>query len=123
MSYEIRVLELMDVDVESSFLVLAHEMGVVTRAKTSPYLILGGSEPILVDTGASSPEIMAASGMAGDTSEQQQLESQLGRHGVGPGHALDPPHDTHIDHAGQDDRFPEATVVMTRASSSSRPPA
>ena len=58
MSYEIKVLDLMDVDVESSFLVLARDMGVVARAKTWAYLVLGGSDAILVDTGASSTGIM-----------------------------------------------------------------
>jgi glyoxylase-like metal-dependent hydrolase (beta-lactamase superfamily II) len=113
--YEIKVLDLMDVDVESSFLVLAHEMGVVTRAKTWSYLLLGGDDPILVDTGASSPEIMGRLGMTGYTSEEQRLERQMARHGVGLADVRWILHThTHIDHAGQDDRFPEATVVMTR---------
>ena len=71
MDYEIKLLDLMDVDVESSFLVLAHDMGIVTRAKTWAYLLLGGDDPILVDTGASSPEIMGRLGMTGHTSEEQ----------------------------------------------------
>ena len=82
MDYEIKMLDLMDVDVESSFLVLAHDMGIVTRAKTWAYLLLGGDDPILVDTGASSPEIMARLGMTGHTSEEQRLEWQLAKHGV-----------------------------------------
>jgi glyoxylase-like metal-dependent hydrolase (beta-lactamase superfamily II) len=113
--YEIKLLDLMDVDVESSFLVLAHDMGIVTRAKTWAYLLLGGDDPILVDTGASSPEIMARLGMTGHTSEEQRLEWQLAKHGVGLPDVRWILHThTHIDHAGQDDRFPEATVVMTR---------
>ena len=115
MDYEIKLLDLMDVDVESSFLVLAHDMGIVTRAKTWAYLLLGGDDPILVDTGASSPEIMARLGMTGHTSEEQRLEWQLERHGVGLADVRWILHThTHIDHAGQDDRFPAATVVMTR---------
>jgi ribonuclease BN (tRNA processing enzyme) len=114
-SYEIKVLDLMDVDVESSFLVLAHDMGVVRRAKTWAYLLLGGSDAILVDTGASSTGIMGRLGMVGHTSEDQRLESQLARHGVAPGDVRWILHThAHIDHAGQDDRFPAATVVMTR---------
>jgi glyoxylase-like metal-dependent hydrolase (beta-lactamase superfamily II) len=113
--YEIKLLDLMDVDVESSFLVLAHDMGIVTRAKTWAYLLLGGDDPILVDTGASSPEIMGRLGMTGQTSEEQRLEWQLAKHGVGLTDVRWILHThTHIDHAGQDDRFPEATVVMTR---------
>jgi glyoxylase-like metal-dependent hydrolase (beta-lactamase superfamily II) len=114
-SYEIKVLDLMDVDVESSFLVLAHDMGVVTRAKTWAYLLVGGSDAILVDTGASSTGIMGRLGMVGHTSGEQELESQLARHGVAPGDVRWILHThAHIDHAGQDDRFPGATVVMTR---------
>jgi glyoxylase-like metal-dependent hydrolase (beta-lactamase superfamily II) len=113
--YEIKVLDLMDVDVESSFLVLAHDMGVVTRAKTWAYLILGGDDVILVDTGASSPEIMRRLGMTGYTCEEQRLENQLARHGVRMDDVRWILHThTHIDHAGQDDRFPAATVVMNR---------
>jgi glyoxylase-like metal-dependent hydrolase (beta-lactamase superfamily II) len=113
--YEIKLLDLMDVDVESSFLVLAHDMGIVTRAKTWAYLLLGGADPILVDTGASSPEIMGRLGMTGHTSEEQRLEWQLAKHGVGLSDVRWILHThTHIDHAGQDDRFPGATVVMTR---------
>ena len=115
MEYEIKVLDLMDVDVESSFLVLAHDMGIVTRAKTWSYLILGGDDPILVDTGASSTEIMGRLGMTGYTSEEQRLENQLALHGVAMGDVRWILHThTHIDHAGQDDRFPEATVVLNR---------
>jgi glyoxylase-like metal-dependent hydrolase (beta-lactamase superfamily II) len=114
-SYEIKMLDLMDVDVESSFLVLARDMGVVARAKTWAYLLLGGSDAILVDTGASSTEIMGRLGMVGHTSEDQRLESQLARHGVAPEDVRWILHThAHIDHAGQDDRFPGATVVMTR---------
>jgi glyoxylase-like metal-dependent hydrolase (beta-lactamase superfamily II) len=113
--YEIKLLDLMDVDVESSFLVLAHDMGIVTRAKTWAYLLLGGDDPILVDTGASSPEIMGRLGMTGHASEEQRLEWQLAKHGVGLPDVRWILHThTHIDHAGQDDRFPAATVVMTR---------
>jgi glyoxylase-like metal-dependent hydrolase (beta-lactamase superfamily II) len=115
MEYEIKVLDLMDVDVESSFLVLAHDMGIVTRAKTWSYLILGGDDPVLVDTGASSTEIMGRLGMIGYTSEEQRLEHQLTLHGVAMEDVRWILHThTHIDHAGQDDRFPGATVVMNR---------
>jgi glyoxylase-like metal-dependent hydrolase (beta-lactamase superfamily II) len=95
--------------------VLARDMGVVARAKTWAYLLLGGSDAILVDTGASSTEIMGRLGMVGHTSEDQRLESQLARHGVAPEDVRWILHThAHIDHAGQDDRFPGATVVMTR---------
>ncbi len=40
-------------------------MGTRTRAKTWGFLILGGDDPILVDTGAMNTEIMARLGMTG----------------------------------------------------------
>jgi hypothetical protein len=82
MSLEIKTLDLIDVELESSFLVLARNMGVRVRVPTFGYLILGGEDPILVDTGASHPEIMERLGMVGWVSEEQKLENQLGRYGV-----------------------------------------
>ncbi len=63
--YEIRLLDLIDIEAEASFLVLAHDIGKVARAKCWGYLILGGDDPILVDTGVSDPEILARLGMTG----------------------------------------------------------
>jgi len=42
---EIKVLDLVDVDVQRAFLVLARELGSVVRAKTWSYLLLGGDDP------------------------------------------------------------------------------
>ncbi len=55
MPYEIKILDILDIELESSFLVLARNMGVVTKVKTWSYLILGGSDPIVVDTGRIEP--------------------------------------------------------------------
>jgi hypothetical protein len=68
-TYEIKVLDLMDVDVQRAFLVLARQLGSVVRAKTWSYLILGGDDPILVDTGASDPTIVGRLGMTGYVEE------------------------------------------------------
>jgi len=57
---EIKVLDLVDVDVQRAFLVLARELGSVVRAKTWSYLLLGGDDPILADTGATDPESVTA---------------------------------------------------------------
>ena len=115
MTYEIKALDLMDCTVESSFLVLARGMGVQVDAKIYVYLLLGGDDPILVDTGAANPEIMGRLGMGGSVSEEQLLENRLAEHGVGMSDVRWIVHTHHhIDHAGQDDRFPEATVVANR---------
>jgi glyoxylase-like metal-dependent hydrolase (beta-lactamase superfamily II) len=116
MAYEIRILDVLDIELESSFLVLARNMGQTTRVKTWCYLLLGpDTEPILVDTGAASPEIMSTLGMVGIQTEEMRLESQLAKHGVAMDDVrwiLHTHH--HIDHAGQDDRFPKATVITRR---------
>jgi glyoxylase-like metal-dependent hydrolase (beta-lactamase superfamily II) len=91
-------------------------MGQVTRVKTWSYLLLGrDTGPVIVDTGAKSPEIMATLGMTGIQTEEMTLERQLAKHGVGMDDVrwiLHTHH--HIDHAGQDDRFPKATVITNR---------
>ena len=116
MAYEIKLLDLIDIDLESSFLVLARNMGIRTRVKTWGYLILGPeTEPILVDTGASHPEIMETLGMTGIVSGEMTMEAQLARFGLAQDDVrwiLHTHH--HIDHAGQDDRFPKATVITRR---------
>ncbi|MBA2357801.1 MAG: MBL fold metallo-hydrolase [Actinobacteria bacterium] len=115
MAYEIKLLDLIDIDLESSFLVLGRNMGISTRVKTWGCLVLGGDDPVLVDTGASGTEIMQRLGMTGYITEEMQLENQLALHGV----AIDDVRwvlhtHHHIDHAGQDDRFPKATVITNR---------
>jgi glyoxylase-like metal-dependent hydrolase (beta-lactamase superfamily II) len=113
MALEIKVLDLIDIELESSFLVLGRNMGITTRVSTWGHLILGGDDPILVDTGASGPEIIARLGMTGYVSEEQRLESQLGRYGLKPKDIRWILHThLHIDHAGQDDRFPNSTTVV-----------
>ena len=112
MALEVKLLDLIDIELESSFLVLARNMGQKARAKTWGSLILGGDDPILVDTGASHPEIMQRLGMTGWISEEQRIENQLARYGVKPKDVRYILHThNHIEHAGQDDRFPMTTTV------------
>ena len=78
MAYEIKMLDLIDIELESSFLVLARNMGIRTQVKTWGFLILGpDTEPILVDTGASHPEIMETLGMTGTVTKEMTLRRQL----------------------------------------------
>ena len=116
-AHELKLLSLTDVFVESSFLVLGHNMGTPIWVHSWGVLILGNpAGPILVDTGARDPEIMARLGMQGRVDEDMQLENALGAHGVSIGDVAAVLHThCHIDHAGQDERFPMATpVVMNR---------
>jgi glyoxylase-like metal-dependent hydrolase (beta-lactamase superfamily II) len=116
-AHEIKLLSLIDIELESSFLVLARNMGIRTVAPTWGVLILGNPVgPILVDTGARDPEIMERLHMTGFVAEDQGLDAQLAEHGLERGdvHCILHTH-THIDHAGGDDRFPMSTpVVMNR---------
>ena len=115
--HEIKLLSLIDIELESSFLVLARNMGIRTVAPTWGALILGNpAGPILVDTGASDPEIMERLHMTGSVAEGQGLDAQLAEHGLDRGdiHCILHTH-THIDHAGGDAGFPMSTpVVMNR---------
>jgi glyoxylase-like metal-dependent hydrolase (beta-lactamase superfamily II) len=116
-THEIRLLPLIDVFVESSFLVLGRNMGTPVWVNTWGVLVLGNpAGPILVDTGASSAGIMERLGMKGRITEEMQLENALAAHGVGIGDVAAVLHThCHIDHAGQDSRFPMTTpVVMNR---------
>ncbi|MEA2457617.1 MAG: hypothetical protein QOC95_589 [Thermoleophilaceae bacterium] len=116
MALEIKLLDLIDIELDSSFLVLARNMGQTAKVKTWGVLILGGDAPILIDTGSVNAEIMGRLGMVGHVSEQQRLEYQLGLHGVKLTDVACVIHThTHIDHAGQDHLFPMTTpVVMNR---------
>ncbi len=113
-AHEIRLLSLIDVFVESSFLVLARNMGTPVWVHTWGFLILGNpAGPILVDTGARDPEIMQRLGMEGRVDEDMQLENALAAHGVAIDEVAAVVHThCHIDHAGQDERFPMTTPVV-----------
>jgi glyoxylase-like metal-dependent hydrolase (beta-lactamase superfamily II) len=112
--HEIKLLSLTDVYVESSFLVLGRNMGTPVWVHTWGLLILGNpAGPLLVDTGARDPEIMQRLGMQGRVDEDMQLENALGAQGVAIEDVAAVLHThCHIDHAGQDDRFPMTTPVV-----------
>jgi glyoxylase-like metal-dependent hydrolase (beta-lactamase superfamily II) len=113
MGLEIKVLDLGDIELESSFLVLGHDCGVKLEVPTFGFLILGGETPIVVDTGFSRPEIMGNLGMKGFYKGDQGMSKQLAKHGLSEsdvGYILHT--HLHIDHAGKDSEFPMDTVVV-----------
>src|SRR5436305_15079165 len=82
-AHEIKLLPLIEIELESSFLVLARNMGIRTRVPTWGALILGNpAGPILVDTGVSDPEIMERLHMTGYVGEGQGLDAALAAHGL-----------------------------------------
>ena len=63
MALEIKILDYGDIELESSFLVLGRDCGRTRRVPTYGFLILGGTWPVLVDTGYRSNQIMETLGM------------------------------------------------------------
>ncbi|MBC8162271.1 MAG: MBL fold metallo-hydrolase [Roseiflexaceae bacterium] len=116
MALEVKVLSLGDIALESSFLVLGRNMGTVARVPTFGFLILGGNDPILVDTGYVNPDIMRALGMDGIQREEDKLVNRLAEHGVRPKDVRYVLHThLHIDHAGlsatPESPFPATTIM------------
>ncbi len=116
MALEIRLLDYGDIELESSFLVLARDCGRTRRVPVYGFLILGGQYPIVVDTGYRDNAIMETLGMRGLQFHENMIERQLAKHGVKPGDVRYVLHThLHIDHAGKDDHFPmNTTVVINR---------
>jgi glyoxylase-like metal-dependent hydrolase (beta-lactamase superfamily II) len=113
MGLEIKILDLGDIELESSFLVLGHDCGKLIQVPVFGFLILGGETPIVVDTGFSSPEIMGNLGMRGFYNGDQGLDKQLAKHGLQKSEVGFVLHThLHIDHAGKDSEFPMDTVVV-----------
>ena len=117
MGLEVKVLDLGDIELDTSFLVLAQDPGRRQEVPTFGFLITGGEAPVVVDTGFSRPEIMGNLGMKGWWRDGQGMEKQLARYDLEM-------HDVryvlhthlHIDHAGYDSMFPidGTTVVINR---------
>ena len=117
MGLEVKVLDLGDIELDTSFLVLALEPGQAQEVPTLGFLITGGDAPIVVDTGFSDPSIMGNLGMTGWWRDEQGMEKQLAKHGLEMQDVRYVLHThLHIDHAGYDDRFPMdgTTVVINR---------
>jgi glyoxylase-like metal-dependent hydrolase (beta-lactamase superfamily II) len=116
LALDIKLLDYGDIELESSFLVLARDCGRIRRVPVYGFLILGGQYPIVVDTGYRDNAIMETLGMRGLQFHENMIERQLARHGVKPGDVRYVLHThLHIDHAGKDDHFPmNTTVVINR---------
>ena len=117
MGLEVKVLDLGDIELDTSFLVLALEPGQAQQVPTLGFLITGGEAPIVVDTGFSDPSIMGNLGMTGWWRDEQGMEKQLAKHGLEMKDVRYVLHThLHIDHAGYDDQFPldGTTVVINR---------
>jgi len=116
MALEIKIIDYGDIELENSFLVLGHNCGRTKRVAVYGYLILGGTHPILVDTGYRDNAIMESLGMRGLQFHENMVENQLAKYGLKLGDVRYILHThLHIDHAGKDDLFPmNTTVVVNR---------
>ena len=117
MGLEVKVLDLGDIELDTSFLVLAQDPGRRQEVPTFGFLIVGGEAPIVVDTGFSEPSIMGNLGMQGWWRDGQGMEGQLEKHGLKMEDVRYVLHThLHIDHAGYDSHFPMdgTTVVINR---------
>ena len=113
MALEIKILDYGDIELESSFLVLGRDCGRVRRVPVLGFLVLGGTWPIVIDTGYRSNQIMETLGMRGLQSHETMIENQLKKHGLRLGDVRYVLHThLHIDHAGKDDLFPMNTAVV-----------
>lgn len=117
--YKINVLHVANLgQIDSSFLVNKYKPGEKLPVPTYSYLITGeGIEPMLVDTGVkeSFPEIMGRLGMTAEIKENMTYEAQLAKFGYKIEDIKYVLHThLHIDHAGNDDLFTNAKIIMPR---------
>jgi len=107
MTWEIRVLDLGEVELDGSRTVITRPPGKKVRVPVLAFLLLGDRGPILVDSGFRNPEILTRLGMRGFQSEEQRLERRLAAHGLGPADLeLVIYTHLHIDHGGHPELFP-----------------
>ena len=115
MALEIKILDYGDVEqLELSFLVLGRDCGRTRRVPVFGFLILGGTWPVVVDTGYRSNQIMETTlHVRGLQSHETMIENQPKKYGARMGDVRYVLHThLHIDHAGKDDLFPMNTAVV-----------
>lgn len=113
MTYEIRLLDLGEVQLDGSRTVITRKPGIPVRVPVFSFLLLGGTDPVVVDTGFRHPSILERLGMRAFQMPEQTVERQLAVHGLRPSdlrHVVQT--HLHIDHAGQTDIFPMTTTVI-----------
>jgi glyoxylase-like metal-dependent hydrolase (beta-lactamase superfamily II) len=112
-AFEIHVLDLGTIEADASEVVLGRAPGSRQRVPTFGHLLLGGEQPVLVDSGFAAPDVLARLGMAGFKTPEQALERQLGAHGVqidDIGMLINT--HLHLDHCGQNHRFELKTPIV-----------
>lgn len=114
MSYTIHPMSLGELTIDTSYLVFSWKPGTKVQAPYLAYLILGGEQPIVVDTGMRVDEGVPIPSHR-RIEPEHALAAQLGRHGVKPADVgLVVMTHLHIDHTGNVDRFPNARILIQR---------
>ncbi|WP_118137939.1 N-acyl homoserine lactonase family protein [Oceanicella sp. SM1341] len=112
MALKIHALTFGELTMDASGLVLFRAPGTRVTIPFLGYLITGGQEPVLVDTGASDAVDWAAFGMGFRKTPEMALDAQLARFGLRRGDIGKVVHThAHLDHVGQDNLFPMSTMV------------
>lgn len=112
MSLKIYPINLGNMTLDSSGLVLFRNPGVRTTIPVLGFLILGGEEPLLVDTGSASAEQYEIFGIGAEQTEEMSIQHHLAQHGLRMKDIRHVIHThAHIDHSGQDHLFPMSTTV------------
>lgn len=112
MSLKIYPIKYGEMDFESSGLVMFRKPGTTVTIPIMGFLILGGQEPIIVDTGPRSQEDVNALGYPYRVGEEDSFDFHLAQHGLKRSDIRHIVHTHgHLDHAGGSFNFPMTTQV------------
>jgi N-acyl homoserine lactone hydrolase len=116
MALQIHPINFGNMALDASGLVLFRTPGVQVTIPVLGFVITGGSEPILIDTGAASVELIESFGFGYEVAEEMTIDHHLAAHGLRRSDIRHIVHThAHLDHVGQTSSFPMSTQVsMTR---------
>lgn len=113
--WKIQTLDLGEVALNQSRLIVAAEPGKMMQAPVQGWLLTGPKYAVVIDTGFRHPDILQRLGdrAQGIETPSQRVMAQLAQHGVRPADIRYVLHThLHIDHAGQTDDFPMSTTAV-----------
>ncbi|WP_434627502.1 N-acyl homoserine lactonase family protein [Pseudomonas sp. Z6-14] len=112
MALKIHPINLGNMQMDSSGLVMFRNPGEQVTIPVLGFLITGGEEPILVDTGSRNAQQYEEYGLTYEVTPQMTLEYHLAQHGLRMKDIRHIVHThAHIDHVGMTDLFPMTTTV------------
>lgn len=117
MPLTVHPLDVGDLQLDMTFWAWQTSPGTAEWRPTTAWLVLGGHEPLLIDSSFRSvADAAAEQGLAARRSSDQELAAQLAHHGLELGDIKAIVHThLHMDHAGQDVQMPEARIFVRRA--------